>query len=132
MPLLRIFYNSIILMKSKKLVLWLTFVTWLFHLSSCSRPSHLGEWQVEMVFTASDNTSSRERLTLRFDEDGKIYKNGKHYGLYKRLSRKRIKFFSHDRKLVFYGQFTRRGTIEGQGLHIPNDQIFASWTARRR
>ncbi len=116
-------------MKYKKSSIILIFLTLV--LSACSKPSVLGEWQTEMTYTASDNTTSMERLTLRFDKDGKVYKNGQFYGQYDRKGRKRVKFFSKNRKLVFYGSFTNRHTIEGRGLHIPNDQLFAKWTAKR-
>ncbi len=99
---------------------------------SCAPYPLTGDWIVDMTFLASDNTSSSERFILRFEKSGKLYKNNKVYGAFEKRANNRIKFFSQDRKLVFYGQFINKNRIEGEGLHVPNDQKFAKWTALRR
>lgn len=99
---------------------------------SCAPTFLRGEWRVQITYLASDNTTSQERFVLRFDKEGNVYKNNKFYGRYEFRANKRFKFFSQDRKLVFYGELISKNRIEGEGLHIPNDQIFARWTGERK
>jgi hypothetical protein len=98
-----------------------------------------GDWDVELTYISVDTQNEpvetnglSERFSLTFDKKGQVFKNGTLYGTYSRRANNRFKFFSQDRKIVFYAAFDGRHTLKGETLHIPNDHIFANWNAARR
>jgi len=110
----------------------LTFFVACIFFSACSQTNLLGDWQTKMVYIHSDNSTTTEQFILTFKSNGQVYKNQKLYGQYERRADKRIKFHSQNRELVFYCEFINKNELKGEGVHIPNDTLFAHWTAQRK
>lgn len=117
-------------MKNRFIVV-LLFISTLILGLSCSYYSIEGEWLIRITYVSQNNSGTTEQYTLLFNKKGEVYKNGVHYGNFSRRANNRFKFFSKDRKVVFYAEFEDRNTIKGEALHIPNDSMFANWTATR-